>query len=641
MKTKFPEYLSLMRKLRGYTQLQMAERLEISRSTYTNYESGYRSPDFEALERISEILDCSLDDLFGRTTQRTESMLRDSNRAYKVKRQPAVQNRKKLAIGVQDFRRLREENCYFVDKTMLISEFIESGYQATLITRPRRFGKTMNMSMVAEFLDCTKESADIFDGTNISKSYLATERNQHPVLFLSFLNVKGDTATAMIHQLVRVLREAYEKYAHERKSEKVSGYLRENAEQIEHCFNQVKLSREEWNNIVPAISILCQVLQEYYGEKVYLLLDEYDTPFISANVGGYYDEVRGILAGMYSSSLKGNVALEKALVTGIQRVAKENIFSGLNNLVVCTVNEPEYAEYFGFTETETEELLRYYGLELSDEVKDMYDGYLFGSVELYNPWSITSYAARKKLNYYWVNTSENSMIQDALENSSRTFVNDYEHLIEQGTVEVQLDLESSYYEQADDASLWGLLVNAGMITILEESEDDFCIVKVPNDEVRKAFQKLTAHYLKVQEAHIAKMLRHLKSERIQEFLEEYRLILLELPSYYDLKNENSYHMMMLGMCAFLYKDYEVKSNRESGNGRSDILLCSKKKQYPNFVLEFKYAKDDTDKLDALAQTALNQIKEKQYETGLDGKVYAIGLAHNEKKVEMKCESLLF
>ncbi|MDD3403752.1 MAG: AAA family ATPase [Hespellia sp.] len=635
MKTKFPEYLSLMRKLRGYTQSQMAERLEISRSTYTNYESGYRSPDFEALEKISEILECSLDDLFGRTIQRTESMLRESNSAYQVKRQP--DKKKKLAIGAQDFRWLREANSYFVDKTMLISEFLESNYQVTLITRPRRFGKTMNMSMVAEFLDCTKESADIFEGTHISKGYQMTEMNQHPVLFLSFLNVKGNTATAMIHQLVHVLREAYEKYAHERKSEKVSDYLRKNAEQIERRFNQEKLSGEEWHIIVPAISILCQVLQEYYGEKVYLLLDEYDTPFISANVGGYYDEVRGILSGMYSSSLKGNAALEKALVTGIQRVAKENIFSGLNNLVVCTVNEPEYAEYFGFTETETEELLRYYGLELSDEVKDMYDGYLFGSVELYNPWSITSYAARKKLNYYWVNTSENSMIQDALENSSRTFVNDYEHLIEQGTVEVQLDLESSYYEQADDASLWGLLVNAGMITILEEIEDDFCIVKVPNDEVRKEFQKLTAHYLKVQEGHIAKMLRHLKSERIQEFLEEYRLILLELPSYYDLKNENSYHMMMLGMCAFLYKDYEVKSNRESGNGRSDILLCSKKTQYPNFILEFKYAKDDTDNLDSLAQTALNQIKEKQYEAGLDGKVYAIGLAHSGKKVEMKSE----
>ena len=494
MKTKFPEYLSLLRKLRGYTQSHMAEQLEISRSTYTNYESGYRSPDFETLEKISDILDCSIDELFGRSLQRQEAMIREASATYHVKKNISSQNKKKLAIGVQDFRSLREANGYFVDKTRMISDFLESGYQVTLITRPRRFGKTMNMSMIAEFLDCTKESADIFSETNISGSYLIEEMNQHPVIFLSFLNVKGDTAEDMIYQLGRVLRVEYRKYAYVLKDNKVSLGLREDAEQIDCFLSKKNPPREEWGMIVSAIFTLCQALQEYYGKKVYLLLDEYDTPFISANVGGYYGEVRGVLAGMLSSSLKGNSSLEKALVTGIQRVAKENIFSGLNNLVTCTVNEAEYAEYFGFTENETQQLLAYYELELSEDVKNMYDGYLFDAVEMYNPWSITTYAARKKLDCYWVNTSENSMIQNAMENSSETFRNDYMHLIEQGTVEVQLELESSYYEQANDASLWGLLVNAGMITVLEQSEDCFCTVKIPNYEVKKAFQNLTAHY---------------------------------------------------------------------------------------------------------------------------------------------------
>ena len=639
MKTNFHKCLTKLRKARGYTQLQIADKLGISRSTYTNYELGQRSPDFEILERISDVLECSLDELFGRDSVQDASMLCEACTPYAANTwsgQSSGQSiaDKKLAIGVQDYRSLRETGGYYVDKTQLIPEFLESGYQVTLITRPRRFGKSLNMSMLAEFLDCTKDSVNVFAGTKVSKSPALIEMNKHPVVFLSFLNTKGDTPDIMIQQLKNALEFEYRRYLTIMEDEKLPAKQREKLLNIYDCLNDLKVNKDNEGLIVNAVPVLCQALADYYEKKVFLLIDEYDTPFIAANAGGYYDEVRGLLAGVLSSSLKGNPSLNKAMLTGIQRVAKENIFSGLNNITVCTVLDEEYSDCFGFTEEETLELLQHYDLELTEEIKAMYDGYLFGKTGVYNPWSVTCYAARKKLDTFWVNTSENSIILNALEKSSDLFVTDYKRLIEDGSADVQVEMETSYYEQPDDASLWGLLVNAGMITVLEHTEDNYYTVRVPNYEVRKAFQNLTAFYLKIQEGHIAKMLICLKRERMEEFAEVYKKILLELPSYHDLKCENSYHMMMLGMCAFMYKDYEVKSNRESGMGRGDILLCAKNEKWPHMILEFKYTKDENESLDKLAREAVAQIKERKYDAGMSGGVCYIGLAHCGKNVEI-------
>lgn len=638
MKTKFHEYLVLFRKLRGYTQAQMAEKLEISRSTYTNYEIGNRSPDLETLERISEVLECSLDELFGKTPARAADKLSDTPAPYRV-RSKEVQTRKdrKLAIGLQDFRRLREKNGYYVDKTQMIEKFLESEYQITLLTRPRRFGKTMNMSMLSEFLDCTKRSGDLFAGMKVSESFVMEEMNRHPVIFVSFLNVKGDTADALLYQLMCALREEYQRHLTMLDDATLSEEQRKEMDYIYEGLWQAPDTKEAGNCISRAVVVLCQTLERYYGKKVYLLIDEYDTPFIAANAGGYYEEVRGILAGLLSTSLKGNPALEKAMLTGIQRVAKENIFSGLNNLAVCTVCDEEYSDCFGFTGEETGELLQYYGLELSEDIKLMYDGYRFGSTEVYNPWSVTFYAARKKLEPYWVNTSENSIIKNALGQRGEKFASAYRKLIEEGSVNVRAELATSYYEEPDDASLWGLLINAGMVTVQEELEEGFCRLRIPNYEVRRAFQELTAYYLNLEEGHIASMLRYLRLGEMEEFAGEYQWILLDLPSCHDLKSENSYHMMMLGMCAFLYRYYDVKSNRESGAGRSDILLYAKKPELPHMILEFKYTKDESQNLKELAQRAVEQIKAKKYDAGMTGPVYYIGLAHFGKTAEMKWE----
>jgi transcriptional regulator with XRE-family HTH domain len=618
--------------------------LGISRSTYANYESGKRSPDLETLEHISDALDCSMDALFGRAADRNvlyTDRVCEERRPYQTDTASGSRTsrrmERKLLIGAQDFRFLRERNAYYVDKTQMVEEFLESWYQVTLVTRPRRFGKTLNMSMLAEFLDCTKESEGIFEDTKISRSRWAAEMNRHPVVFLSFLNVKASAPDELLRLLGRAVCSEYRRYYSLISS---SALPEEELRQFYEVYSVIS-SRENAaalkEVIGSSIVVLCNVLELYFGRKVYLLLDEYDTPFISANSGGYYSEVRDVLAGMLSFALKGNPSIEKALLTGIQRVAKENIFSGLNNLVVCTAADADYADCFGFTEKETRELLEYCGGQFTDEVRDMYDGYRIGDCELYNPWSVSCYCARKRPESYWVNTGENSILKNALAQQRSTFAEKYNTLVEEGKITVKAELSTAYYEKPNDASLWGLLINAGMVTIEErKSEEDFT-VRVPNQEVWKAFQELTAFYLQVDEYEIGTMLGYLKTGDIDKFAEAYRKVLLELPSYHDLKDENSYHMMMLGMCTFLRRDYDVRSNRESGNGRGDILLYTKKPVLPNLVLEFKYTKDHSKDLEELATDAVRQIKEKNYCADMQGETVLIGLAHCGKQAAVTWE----
>lgn len=637
MKTKFNEYLTKFRKQHGYTQYEMAEKLGISRSSYTNYESGNRAPDYEVVGKICDILDCSMDELFGR--QRKYVTDRNVIREDIVEYYSAGSKREqpKLAIGVQNFRDLREKQAYYVDKTQFIQEFLESWYQITLITRPRRFGKTLNMSMLAEFLDCSKESADIFTGTKIAKSNWKKEMNQHPVIFLSFLNVKGDNALLLCAALKAMIRAEYERYYPAIHDGKMTAYQIKEYDTVYEVLSDQRNHHDMEDVLIRSITVLCQALYTYYGKKVFLLLDEYDTPFMSANSEGYYGEVRSILNGMLSASLKGNPYLEKAVLTGIQRIAKENIFSGLNNLIVCTVQDTEYDDCFGFTEEEVRGLLDYCNVKFSKELKNMYDGYRFGKTEVYNPWSVSCYAARKKMESYWVNTSENSILRTALEAQGESFKKDYETLIREGTVETMVDFSMAYYEKMDEASLWGLLVNAGIVTVEEQIDEDYCKISVPNLEVWKVFKELTACHLQIDERQMEKMLNAMKRNQMERFAEEYQRIILELPSYHDLKDENSYHMMMLGMCAFLRRDYVVKSNRESGEGRSDICLYSKTGKYPNLILEFKYTKDENADLDELADKAVEQIKEKRYDVGMTGEKHYIGLAHCGKKVRVRWE----
>lgn len=540
--------------------------------------------------------------------------------------------KKAIPLGVVDYEALRRENYYFVDKSMIIYDFLTRKSTATLITRPRRFGKTINMSMMAEFFDITKDSKELFKDTKIMNTEYASEMNQYPTIFISFAEAKK-SKIEIIQRIKEQLQNEYDRYSHI--FHDLTEFERSNYEKIKNGL--IHSDDGNLTNAATALSFLLKLLEKYYNKKVMVFIDEYDTPFIEAHVGGFYEEIRGGLSSILHNALKTSTSLQYAMLTGIQRVAKENIFSDLNNLVVCTVKDPEYSQYFGFTEEETKQVLEYYDLTLSDEVKAMYDGYHFGDYEIYNPWSVLNYASRKMLEPYWVNTSGNIMIKKAMSNSDNSFNKEYEELIRTGKIETIVKLDTSFYEINSISCLWGLLVNAGYLTI--ESVVSILrgryVLRIPNQEVRKDFQNLTAYYLEVSDEALDNMFEGLIINNKEKFLQNYRKILLTLPSYHDLKDENSYHMMILGMCAWLSNDYEIISNREVGTGRCDIVLKAKKDNQTSYILEFKYTKDSSVDLKELTKVAIHQIRERQYDIELTGKVIYIGLAHYQKEVEIE------
>lgn len=540
--------------------------------------------------------------------------------------------RKAIPLGVVNYETLKNLNYYFIDKSMMISEFLRRKSTVTLITRPRRFGKTINISMMASFFDMTKDSKELFKDTKIVETEYISEMNQYPTIFISFANAKNDKWN-VVKEIKLQLRKEYDRYAHVFE-QKMTVFEKNEYESLV----QGLMTKNDGllDNIIDALSFLMERLEKYYHKKVIVFIDEYDTPFIEAHVGGYYEDLRGGLSSLLHNALKTSTSLHYAMMTGIQRVAKENIFSDLNNLVVCTVKDPEYSQYFGFTEEETKQTLEYYDLSLNDEVKSMYDGYHFGEYDIYNPWSVLNYTSRKVLEPYWVNTSSNTIIKKAISSSDEAFERGYEELIRNGKLETTVKMDTSFFEVNNTENLWGLLVNAGYLTLHKtiSIQDSLYIIKVPNQEVQLEFRKLTAYHLKATETDLTVLFNSLKRCKKEDFEDRYRKILLTLPSYHDLKDENSYHMMLLGMCAWLSNDYEVISNREVGKGRCDIILKSKKNQI-SYILEFKYTKDSSEDLKQLAKSAIDQINNRKYDSELSGTVIRIGLAHCQKNVEIE------
>lgn len=540
--------------------------------------------------------------------------------------------RKAIPLGVVDYETLKNQNYFFIDKSMMIYDFLMRKSTVTLITRPRRFGKTINMSMMSSFFDITKDSKEIFKDTKIVETEYISEMNQYPTIFISFANAKNDKWN-VVKEIKLQLRKEYDRYAHVFE-QKMTVFEQNEYESLV----QGLMTKNDGllDNITDALSFLMERLEKYYHKKVMVFIDEYDTPFIEAHVGGYYEELRGGLSSLLHNALKTSTSLHYAMMTGIQRVAKENIFSDLNNLVVCTVKDPEYSQYFGFKEEETKQTLEYYDLSLNDEVKSMYDGYHFGEHDIYNPWSILNYASRKVLEPYWVNTSSNIMIKKAISSSDEAFERGYEELIRNGKLETTVKMDTSFFEVNNTENLWGLLVNAGYLTLHKtiSIQDSLYIIKIPNQEVQLEFRKLTAYHLRATETDLTVLFNSLKRCKKEDFEDRYRKILLTLPSYHDLKDENSYHMMLLGMCAWLSNEYEVISNREVGKGRCDIILKSKKNQI-SYILEFKYTNDSSVDLKQLAKSAIDQIDSRRYDSELSGTVIRIGLAHYQKNVEIE------
>ena len=540
-----------------------------------------------------------------------------------------------IPIGISDFKKLRQNDYYYIDKTLLIQEFLERKSQVTLITRPRRFGKTINMSMMSEFFDITKKSEKLFENTKIMDTVYATEMNQYPTIFISFADAKRDKNTVIFTIKDQILKE-WDRYKYV--FESLSKYEQNKHDLLEK--NLMDYLNGNLDGIGDAISFLMEKLQAYYHKEVMVFIDEYDTPFIEAHVNGFCNDVRNGLSSLLHNSLKTSNSLKYAMLTGVQRVAKENIFSDLNNLDVYTVIDKGYDTFFGFTTKETQKVLQHYDLSLIDEVKDMYDGYKIGSVEIYNPWSILNYVQRQELTSYWVNTSANIMIKDAITKANSDFKSEYDKLITDNQLETTVSMQTSFYEEASNATLWGLFVNAGYLTVKSaiDSYNDRYLIAIPNAEVKKEFINLTEYQLGLTNGKLFSIVTDLIKENFDSFLEQYHNILL-LPSYHDLISENSYHMLMLGMCLCYSKQYDIISNREEGKGRTDLILKAKNSKDTSFVIEFKYlkenAKDIQKELDALATVAIQQIQNKQYDTELQGKIIYIGLAHHGKDVAMK------
>ena len=552
--------------------------------------------------------------------------IRESNVSYGDS--DLLEETKKIPIGMSDFRKLRMQNNQYVDKTKMIEMLLKSGDEVTLITRPRRFGKTLNMSMLAEFFDITKDSRELFKDTYIYQTKYVKEMNKRPVIFISFLNCKN-SEKELIYRLYRNLLFEYDKYYMDFKNIVHPGFQRT----INEVYKELMkgdIHHPQLEIMMDALYLLTRFLYEKYDKQVILLIDEYDTPFMSAYAGKYYEQVKDLLTGMLSSALKDNKYLYKGVLTGIQRIAKENLFSGLNNLEVCSMQDEKYKDMFGFTEDETRTLLEVHHLELNQKVKDMYDGYTIGGVEIYNPWSVLNYADKGILASYWINTGSNELICQLLEKSNDKVKAQYVELLEKGEIKVNCILEGAYVELRGATQLWALLVHAGYLTVKAKISDHQYILRIVNGEVKEDLIYIMMRIYAWDEVDVMSMFQMIQDGRMKGFEETYNEILCNYPSYFDLKDENSYHVLMLGLCIIVSNRYEIISNREKGYGRPDIYLKSKKGQ-KDIVIEMKYAESDTEEsLLAAADKAMVQILDKNY--GNDA--IKIGIGNHQKKAKI-------
>lgn len=542
----------------------------------------------------------------------------------KVKRRgDKMKGRKVLPIGIDDFRKVRENDAYYVDKTLMIKEFIEMQDEVALIARPRRFGKTLNMTMLREFFDITKDSRDIFEGLAIMDTEYAGQINSRPVIYLTLKDCKGINAEQMYAFLKS---ELYREYLRHEKAMKDK--LHQSFE-TEDFYSMIEILRDTGSSYIQfgtALLQLTQIVMETYQIPPILLIDEYDQPIMSSYEYGYHEETGTFFSNLYGSAMKGNSALGQALLTGVQRVAKESIFSQFNNPQVYTVIDKEYASHFGLNEEETRTLLEAYGFELNGEVRNMYDGYIIGGIEMYNPWSVICYAKKGRLESYWIKTSANFLVKSALKSADRNFWNTFDKLAAGQEQMVYAALDTSFAERGSLYSLWGLLVNAGYLTVTEWINADSCVVRIPNHEVLSEFQALVTELSGIDRLDLQRMFRYLLDQDMEGFLSIYKEIVISCTSYMDAK-ENAYHMLFLGMCITLRGAYQVTSNLEAGYGRSDITLRSLSPKYINVIVEFKQG----ERIDQLKEEALKQILDNQYYTGLSGEVLCVGIAHDKKQ----------
>ena len=537
---------------------------------------------------------------------------------------------KKIPIGVENFKEIITNNYYYVDKTKFIEKILNDGSKIKLFTRPRRFGKTLNMSTIKHFFDIknNEENRKLFNNLDIEKSVYIKEQGQYPVIFVSMKGIKDITWEEAKSSLKILISKLYSEFK----------YLLDNLDEFDlPRFKKYLLADIDFANLKNALEFLTRVLYEKHKKEVILLIDEYDSPLISAYEHNYYDEAINFFKVFYGEALKTNDYLKMGIITGIIRVIKAGIFSDLNNLRVYSILDKQYSDFFGFTEKEVEKMLIDFNIEYNlPEVKSWYDGYKFGDTEVYNPWSILNFVQNRELEGYWIGTSGNFLIKEVLKDSNSEINISLEKLFNSEKIEEVITGNSDLSSLLSYHEIWELLLFSGYLTVDKKIEEDVYSLRLPNKEIRKFFKN---EFIDITfgASEFRKTMETLKNNKIEEFEKNLQNILLKSTSYMDGKNENFYHGLFLGMSFYLDNKYSVKSNREAGLGRYDVLIEPINKKERAFILEFKVT-DSEKNLENFSKEALEQIINKKYNIELIKKgikdITYIGIAFYKKQLRI-------
>ena len=549
-----------------------------------------------------------------------------------------------IGIGISDFKVLRLRNNYFIDKSMYIKDIIDNQSGVVLITRPRRFGKTLNMSMLRYYFNIMeKNNKELFNGLKImeqDKKY-TSKLGFYPVIYLTLKDAGLMNYEYMIMQMKTIMMEMFYEHRYILESDKI-------ADGEKNIFKRILNAEATDIDLINSLKILSKMLYVYYDKPVILLIDEYDVPIQAAYVEGYYEDAIKFLKTFYGTTFKDNPYLEKAILTGVSRIAKESLFSGMNNFKVYTIMDNEFADDFGITEDEMKKIIKDFNIQDEEkEIKKWYDGYKIGNVEgIYNPWSILNYLTDKELKPYWVNTSSNDLIKRILEKSA-TLKEQMERLLKDEAIEATIDLETIIVGiENKEENIWGLMLQTGYLKVEEtvSLEERRYKVKLPNNEIKDLIRGIIREWFsnKVLGNDLRSILQDLVSLNLKEFEKKFRVLVEEMFSYMDVgKNtaENFYHAFVLGILVGLKDTYYVNSNRESGFGRYDIMLEPKDKNGNSFIMEFKVMENMEEKtIEDTVENAKKQIEEKRYEENLKERGFTnitkMVYAFNGKEVKM-------
>ena len=549
--------------------------------------------------------------------------------------------KKAVPVGIEDFERIVREDYYYVDKTRLIEELLINRAPVTLFTRPRRFGKTLNMSMIKYFFDVKnkEENKKLFENLKISNSEYMSEQGKYPVIFISLKDLKEDTWEKCFENLKKTMYKIFNEYE----------FVREKLNIVEKReFDKIWEMRDGEESFKTSLLDLSNYLNKYYGEKVIILIDEYDAPIINAFDKGYYNEAVNFFQTFYSSALKTNNSLKYGILTGITRIIKEGIFSGLNNLKVDTILNKKYSEYFGLLESEVVEMLDYFGMKYKiEEVKEWYNGYIFGESEVYNPWSIVNYIDNREIKAYWANVSGNTLLENMLNHAGESVYEDLKRFTDGESIEKYISDGTTIKSLlSNDDEIWQLLLYSGYLTKDEkqekESDSNVYNLKIPNKEIRKYFGNMFLNRFFGTEVKTNILIKALEGGDIKKFEETLGEIMINMLSHFDLDKEMEkiYQVFMIGLVGFLMGKYEIISNDESGYGRYDLAMIPIKSNEKAYLMEFKISKTKKG-MEESAEKALKQIDEKKYDTKLKARgiknILKIGIAFYGKEVKVVCK----